>query len=165
MKFLLLVVFAAVVLLAGAYTTVEAMPYFSKQDIINSGGEPTGKLVGIVKVVDKTTGKSSDCWNEHYLRATPKNNNHVVLNKEIINNNDKPDAGAGEMHKFSWYYDVHKMQQTSATNEGKVRLYDAIELVDGSTGETVTKYLSRHAGTITIDFGVFTVHVDNLSCQ
>ena len=69
------------------------------------------------------------------------------------------------MHSFSWYYDVKKMQATRATNEGKVRLYDAIELVDGSTGETVTKYMSRVAGKITIDFGIFTVHVDGRMCQ
>jgi hypothetical protein len=143
----------------------EAAPNFSKADILAAGGEPTGKLIGVVKVVDSNTGRSSDCWNEHYLRATPKNNNHVLLNKETIKNNDKPDAGSGEMHSFSWYYDVKKMQATTTTNEGKVRLYDAIELVDGTTGETVTKYISRVAGKITIDFGIFTVHVDGRMCQ
>jgi len=161
-------VILAVTLLAAvvvAVMPVQAAPYFSKADILAAGGEPTGRLIGIVKAVDSNTGKSSDCWNEHYLRATPKNNNHVLLNKETIKNNDKPDAGPGEMHSFSWYYDVKKMQATRATNEGKVRLYDAIELVDGSTGETVTKYMSRVAGKITIDFGIFTVHVDGRMCQ
>ena len=161
-------VILAVTLLAAvvvAVMPVQAAPYFSKADILAAGGEPTGKLIGIVKAVDSNTGKSSDCWNEHYLRATPKNNNHVLLNKETIKNNDKPDAGPGEMHSFSWYYDVKKMQSTRATNEGKVRLYDAIELVDGTTGETVTKYMSRVAGKITIDFGIFTVHVDGRMCQ
>jgi|SRR5580765_432503 len=161
-------VILAVTLLAAvvvAVMPVQAAPYFSKADILAAGGEPTGRLIGIVKAVDSNTGKSSDCWNEHYLRATPKNNNHVLLNKETIKNNDKPDAGPGEMHSFSWYYDVKKMQATRATNEGKVRLYDAIELVDGSTGETVTKYMSRVAGKITIDFGIFTVHVDGRMCK
>jgi hypothetical protein len=169
-KSFITVVVMAVTLLAAvvvsvAVMPVQAAPYFSKADILAAGGEPTGKLIGVVKAVDSNTGRSSDCWNEHYLRATPKNNNHVLLNKETIKNNDKPDAGSGESHSFSWYYDVKKMQATKLTNEGKVRLYDAIELVDGTTGETVTKYISRVAGKITIDFGIFTVHVDGRMCQ
>ena len=164
-KPILAISFMAILVLGlGVFSIVEAAPYFSKQDIINMGGEPTGKIIGVVKVVDIRTGKPTDCWNEHYLRATPKNNNHVLLNKEIIKNNDRPDALPGEMHSFSWYYDVKKMQATSSTNEGRVRTYDAIELVDGTTGETVTKYMSRVAGQITIDFGIFTVHVDSRMC-
>lgn len=145
----------AVVLVVMA-NAAEATPYFTTKT--------NYKIIGIVKTVGPD-GKSNDCYHEHYLRATPKNNNHVLLNKETIKNNDAPDNGPSEIHKFSWYYDFNKMKSTAATNEGRIRLYDTIELTDSLTGETVTKYI--HAGTDThsVDFGVFVMHVDPRLCQ
>ena len=122
------------------------------------------KIIGVVKTVDQN-GKSNDCWHEHYLRATPKNNNHILLNKETIPNNDAPDNGPSETHTFSWYYDFQKMVQTSATNEQRIRLYDTIELTDTITGQTVTKYIHADAGTHQIDFGVFNMKVDPANCK
>ena len=106
----------------------------------------------IIKLVVKF---QNDNWNEIYARATPKNNNHVLLNYQYVDNNDKPDCGPSEVLKLQWYFKDSKMEQTKATNEGRIRTYVAIELVDGSTGATVTKYLSYNAGIRTIDFGTF----------
>jgi len=107
----------------------------------------------------------SDCWNEIYARATPKNNNHVLLNYQYIDNNDKPDAGPSEVLKLSWYFKDSKMQQTASTNEDRIRTYVTIELVNEQNGETVTKYLHYDAGRRTIDFGTFLMHTDKSLCQ
>ena len=46
-----------------------------------------------IRLVVKFT---NDNWNEIYARATPKNNNHVLLNFIYVQNNDKPDCGPSE---------------------------------------------------------------------
>jgi hypothetical protein len=147
-----------VILLGGivAVTEAQATPFYTTRT--------NYKIIGVVRTVGPD-GKSNDCWHEHYLRATPKNNNHVVLNKETIKNNDAPDNGPSETHSFSWYYDFNKMIQTASTNEDRIRLYDTIELTDSITGETVTKYIHADAGTHQIDFGIFTMHVDPSNCK
>ncbi|HEX7179142.1 MAG TPA: hypothetical protein VF220_05405 [Nitrososphaeraceae archaeon] len=131
-------------------TTTEASPYFTT---------PTkNKIVGIIK-------SDSDCWHEYYARATPKNNNGILLNKETIKNNDAPDAGPSETHQFVWYYDYNKMIQTASTNEGRIRTYVTIELTDEITGETVTHYKSVTAGTARLDMGIFYMHTNKALCQ
>ncbi len=135
----------ASLLVLGIITTAEAKPFFTKKT--------SYKIIGVIK-------SDSDCWNEYYARATPKNNNHVLLNKETIVNNDKPDAGPSEIHKFGWYYDINQIKKTASTNENKIRTYVEIELVDGSTGETVTHYKSIPTGKGSIDFGVFEMHTN-----
>ena len=128
----------------------QAKPFFTKKT--------NNKIIGIIKV-------DSDCWDEHYARATPKNNNQVLLNKETIENNDRPDAGLGEAHKFVWYYDINKIKKTADTNENKIRTYVEIELTDAITGETVTKYKTIEAGKKSVDFGVFNLHTDKSLCE
>lgn len=136
--------------LAFSIAQVQARPYFTTVT--------PDKIVGVI-VPD------SDCFHEFYARATPKNNNHVLLNKETIPNNDRPDAGPGEAHKFVWYYDIRKMIQTTATNEGKIRTYVTIELTDSITGMTVTKYLHLDTGNHRLDFGIFNLKTDKSLCQ
>jgi hypothetical protein len=146
-----LAVVLTIVLVLGvvAMAEVQAKPFFTKKT--------NNKIIGVIK-------SDSDCWHEYYARATPKNSNHVLLNKETIVNNDKPDAGASEIHKFSWYYDINKIKQTAATNENKIRTYVTIELTEAITGETVTFYKTIQAGQKTIDFGVFQMHTDKAIC-
>jgi hypothetical protein len=148
----ILVSLLTVVLLVSivSLVSVEAKPFFTKKT--------SYKIIGVIKV-------DSDCWHEHYARATPKNNNHVLLNKETIANNDAPDSGPGEMHKFSWYYDINKIKNTAATNEGKIRTYVTIELTDSITGETVTKYKSVTTAKGSVDFGVFEMHTNKELCN
>ena len=116
----------------------------------------------IIKLVIKP---DSDCWNELYVRSTPKNNNHVLLNYVYIPNNDKPDAGPSETVYVSMYFKDIKMQQTKSTNEGKIRTYVSIELVNEQDGETVTKYLPYDSSKKTIDFGTYYLHTNPSLCQ
>lgn len=116
----------------------------------------------IIKLVIKP---DSDCWNELYVRSTPKNNNHVLLNFVYIPNNDKPDAGPSETVYVSYYFKDAKMVQTKATNEGRIRTYVTIELVNEQTGQTVTKYLPYDKEKKTLDFGTFFLHTDKSLCQ
>ena len=158
MKAIIAVAVAGILLasVAIAVFPVEAKPFYTTITPY--------KIIGVVKTVGPD-GRSNDCWTEHYLRATPKNNNHVLLNKETIKNNDAPDNGPSETHKFSWYYDFQKMIDTSATNEGRIRLYDTIELTDTITGQTVTKYLHVDSATHSVDFGIFTLRVNPDLCR
>ena len=156
MKQLIVIAITAVIFSAALVSTAQATPYFTKKTDY--------KIIGVVKTIGPD-GKSNDCWHEHYLRATPKNNNQVLLNKETIKNNDAPDNGPSETHTFSWYYDRNKMVQTADTNEQRIRLYDTIELTDTITGETVTKYLHADKGTHSLDFGVFNMHVNPAYCK
>ncbi len=115
---------------------VHGKPFFTKKT--------NSKIVGVIK-------SDPNCPPEFYARATPKNNNHVLLNKEDIPNND-----GKTMHKFSWYYDAKKIKQTAATNEGKIRAYVVgVDVFDVQTGEVVTQYKSIQVGKKTVDFGVF----------
>ena len=116
----------------------------------------------IIKLVIKP---DSDCWNELYVRSTPKNNNHVLLNFVYIPNNDKPDAGPSETIYVSYYFKDAKMVQTKSTNEGRIRTYVTIELVNEQTGQTVTKYLPYDKEKKTLDFGVFYLKTDKSLCQ
>lgn len=148
--FIAIVLMAALLSITIAITPqTDAKPFFTKRT--------NNKIVGVIK-------SDSDCWHEYYARATPKNNNHVLLNKETIKNNDKPDAGISEIHKFSWYYDINKIKQTAATNEGKIRTYVEIELQEGINGETVTHYKTIEAGKKTVDFGVFNMKTNKELC-
>ena len=149
----LLVVMIVAGMLMGAVAAaslVEAKPFFTKRT--------SYKIIGVIK-------SDSDCWHEYYARATPKNNNHVLLNKETIANNDAPDSGPSEMHKFSWYYDHNKIKQTAATKENKIRTYVTIELTDAITGETVTHYKTIPTGKGSVDFGVFEMHTNKDLCN
>lgn len=151
-----ILVMVVIVLALTLIIPVEATPFYTTKT--------NYKIIGVVKTIGPD-GKSNDCWHEHYLRATPKNNNHILLNKETIPNNDRPDNGPSETHTFSWYYDFQKMINTASTNEQRIRLYDTIELTDTITGQTVTKYIHADSGTHQIDFGVFTMHVNPDLCK
>jgi len=141
----------AVTLLAAvvvAVVPVEAAPYFSSGD----------------HQIKLTVKFDSDCWESIYSRATPKNNNHVLLNKQTIENNDTPDAGPSETVYLKWNFASSKMTQTKATNEGRIRTYVTIELVNGMTGETVTKYQAYDPAQKVNDFGTFFLHTDKSLC-
>ena len=146
---------SAVVVTILAALVVAVMPVHADKPYYSSGDH-------IIKLVVRF---DSDCWNEIYARATPKNNNHVLLNYQYIDNNDKPDAGPSETLHLQWYFKDSKMQQTASTNEGRIRTYVTIELTNGLNGETVTKYLGYDAGRRTIDFGYFNMHTDKGLCQ
>lgn len=107
----------------------------------------------------------SDCWNEIYARATPKHNNHVLLNFIIIPNNDKPDAGPSETVYIYLPFKDAKMVQTKATNENRIRSYVTIELVNGADGQTVTKYMAYDKNKRVQDFGTFFLTTDKSLCQ
>lgn len=107
----------------------------------------------------------SDCWNEIYARATPKHNNHVLLNSIYIYNNDKPDAGPSETVYIYLPFKDAKMVQTKSTNENRIRTYVEIELVDGSNGQTVTKYMAYQKDKRIQDFGTFYMRTDKTLCQ
>jgi hypothetical protein len=134
--------------MAFIYSVRADKPYYSRGD-------------HIIKLVVKF---DSDCWDEIYARATPKNNNHVLLNYQYVDNNDKPDSGPSEVLKLQWKFKEKKMDQTQATNENKIRTYVSIELVGEIPGETVTKYLTFNTGKRTIDFGIFLLHTDKSRC-
>lgn len=117
-------------------TSTQAKPFFTKKT--------NNKIIGLIK-------SDPNCPPEFYVRATPKNNNHILLNKEDIPNDD-----GKTMHKFSWYYDAKKIKQTAATNENKIRTYVVgVDVFDVQTGEVVTHYVKIQAGKKTVDFGVF----------
>lgn len=116
-------------------------------------------------IIKLTVKPDSDCWNELYVRSSPKNNNNVLLNSVYIPNNDKPDAGPSETVYVSMYFKDSKMVQTKATNEGRIRTYVSIELVNGQDGERVTKYLPYDKEKKTLDFGTFFLHTDKSLCQ
>ena len=122
------------------------------------------RLLAVVKFQDPD-GKSNNCWDEIYARATPKNNNHDVLNKQTIENNDTPSNGPSEIIKLTWNFKDAIIKKTSTTNEGKIRYYVEIELVGGIVGETVTKYKTFDAGTRDLDFGVFLMHTNPELCK
>ena len=144
-----LIMAAMLLLFVAASESHAAKPYFKK-------GSNT--LIAVVKF-------QNDCWDEIYARATPKNSNNEVLNKQSIYNNDKPDNGPSEVIKLKWRVDSSKMDKTSGTNEGKIRYYVEIELVGHIQGETVTKYKSFTAGDNTLDFGTFFMHTNPELCQ
>jgi hypothetical protein len=127
----------------------------------NSKGDH--RLLAVVKFQDPN-GKSNNCWDEIYARATPKNNNHVLLNKQTIENDDKPSNGPSEIIKLTWNFKDATIKKTS-TNEGKIRYYVEIELVGGIVGETVTKYKTFDTGTRDLDFGVFIMHTNPDLCM
>src|SRR6185436_19601888 len=108
-----------------------------------------------IRLVVKFT---NDNWHEIYARSTPKNNNHVLLNYQYIENNYKPDCGPSEIIYIYLPLKDAKMVQTKSTNENKIRSYVTLELVDESTGETVTKYLPYDKNKRVQDFGVFLLH-------
>jgi len=142
----------AVTLLAAvvvAVIPVQAAPFYSSGD----------------HQIKLTVKFDTDCWSEIYARATPKNNNHVLLNKQTIENNDTPDAGPSETLYLKWKFAGSKMTQTKATNEGRIRTYVTIELVNGLNGETVTKYMAYDPAKSTTDFGTFLMHTDPSLCK
>jgi hypothetical protein len=108
-----------------------------------------------IRLVVKFT---NDNWHEVYARSTPKHNNHVLLNYIIVQNNDKPDCGPSETLYLYLPFKDAKMVQTKATNENRIRTYVTLELVDGTTGETVTKYLEYHKEKRIQDFGIYLMH-------
>jgi hypothetical protein len=128
----------------------------------NSKGDH--RLLAIVKFQDPN-GKNNNCWDEIYARATPKNNNHDVLNKQTIENNDTPSNGPSEIIRLTWNFKEATIKKTSTTNDGKIRYYVEIELVGGIVGETVTKYKTFDAGTRDLDFGVFLMHTNPDLCK
>jgi hypothetical protein len=133
------ILLAAVVV---AVTPVQAAPYYTTGD-------------HTIRLVVKFT---NDNWHEIYARATPKNNNHVLLNYQYVENNDKPDCGPSETIYLYLPFKDAKMVQTKATNENRIRTYVTLELVDESTGETVTKYLAYDKNKRVQDFGTFLMH-------
>ena len=126
------------------------VPFYSKGD---------HKLLAIVKFQDPN-GKNNNCWDEIYARATPKNNNRDVLNKQTIENNNAPSNGPSEILRLKWNFNDVTLKETSTSNEGKIRYYVEIELVGGIVGETVTKYKTFDAGTRDLDFGIFIMHTN-----
>lgn len=145
---ILAVTLLAAVVVSVAVMPVQAAPYFSSGD----------------HKIKLTVKFDSDCWESIYARATPKNNNHVLLNKQTIENNDTPDAGPSETLYLKWNFAGSKMTQTKATNEGRIRTYVTIELVNGLNGETVTKYIAYNPAQTTTDFGTFFLHTDKSLC-
>jgi len=139
----------AAVIVSVAGMPVQAAPYFSSGD----------------HKIKLTVKFDSDCWESIYARATPKNNNHVLLNKQTIENNDAPDAGPSETLYLKWNFAGSKMTETKATNEGRIRTYVTIELVNGLNGETVTKYMAYNPAQTTTDFGVFNMRTDPSLCS
>lgn len=132
----------ATILLTSVVIYTEALadkPYYKKG---------THKIIALVKF-------QNDCWDEIYARATPKNHNSDVLNKQYIDNNDEPDNGPSEVIKLSWKFKTDKFDKTIDTNEGKIRTYVTIELVGEIEGATVTKYKTFDAGKKKLDFGTF----------
>jgi len=129
---------------------------------LNSKGNH--RLLAIVKFQDPN-GKNNNCWSEIYARATPKNNNHDVLNKQTIENNNSPSNGPSEIIRLKWNFNDAILKKTSTTNEGKIRYYVEIELVNEILGETVTKYKSFDAGSRDLDFGVFVMHTNPELCK
>jgi hypothetical protein len=115
-------------------------------------------------IIKLTVKPDTDCWSELYIRSTPKHNNHVLLNFVYIKNNDAPDAGPSETVYLSMYFKDAKMVQTKATNEGRIRTYVTIELVNEQNGETVTKYLPYDKEKKTLNFGTFYLHTDPALC-
>lgn len=143
------------IMLGGILAVMLPMPFvFADRPYYSSGDHI---IKGVIKF-------QNDCWHEVYIRATPKNNNHVLLNYQYIQNNDTPDNGPSEIVTFSMYFKASKMTQTSSTNEGRIRNYVTIELQEGLNGETVTKYLSFDAGRRTIDFGTYYMHTNPALC-
>ena len=143
----------AIVLLSATMTmTVQA-----KQPKPNSSSGDH-KLIAIVKF-------DSDCWNEIYARATPKNNNHDLLNKQTVFNNDKPDQGPSEIVKLSWKFKSKVVTNTASTNEGKIRYYVEIELADGSDGLTLTQYKTFSAKNKELQFDTFNMKTNPELCQ
>lgn len=153
-----------VILLVSVVSIAEthARPFFTK----------TTKwlIVFTVKPVDPN-GKSNDCFKEIYARATPKNNNHELLNKEIITNT--PSNSIGKIYSFKWYFDINKFHQSDSTNEGKIRDYAFLEFPNGLNGETITKYIPiseakqmKVNGKIVfvLDFQRFTLETDPSQC-
>ena len=140
---------ATILLSSVVIMSVDAKPYYKKG---------THKIVALVKF-------DSDCWDEIYARATPKNHNGEVLNKQTIENNDKPDNGPSEVVKLSWKFKTDKFDKTSSTNEGKIRTYVTIELVGEIYGDTVTKYKTFDAGKKKLDFGVFNMKTNPDLCD
>jgi hypothetical protein len=136
-KLLIIALIAGMLLGAvAAASLAEAKPFFTKKT--------NAKIIGVIK-------SDPNCPPEFYARATPKNNNHVLLNKEDIKNTD-----GSTMHKFSWYYDPNKMKATSDTNEGKIRTYVVgVDINDVQTGQVVTHYVKVQVGKKTVDFGTF----------
>ena len=123
---------------------IQAKPFYSKSDIKKLGGKPDGKIKGLIQADPQC--KLPPEW---YTRATPKNNNNVILNKEDIKN-----TGKG-LYSFSWYYDVNKIKATKDTNEGKIRTYAVgVDIQDKQTGIVVTHY-KEIKGKKPVDFGVF----------
>lgn len=132
------------------------VPVSAKSKPFNSKGDH--RLIAVVKF-------DSDCWDEIYARATPKNNNHVLLNKQTITNNDEPDSGPSEVLKLKWNIKGATIKQTSSTNEGKIRYYVEIELVDGSNGETLTQYKTFNAKNHDLTFDTFNMKTDPTLCD
>ena len=128
-----------------------------------------------LKPVDPS-GKSNNCYNELYARATPKNNNHVLLNKEEIKN-PNPNNGPSKIYPMKWYYDDATFHKTDSTNEGKIRTYaNAIQFVFGTEKnlQVVTKYISQareikttYDGRVVyvLEFGEYKVVTDPSHCQ
>lgn len=151
-----------VILLVSVVSVAESRPFFTK----------TTKylIVFTVKPVDPN-GKSNDCFKEIYARATPKNSNHDLLNKEIIKNT--PSNSVGKIYSFKWYFDINKFHQSDATNEGKIRDYAFLEFPNGLNGDTVTKYIplseakqEKVGGKLVfvLDFQRFTLTTDPSQC-
>jgi hypothetical protein len=116
------------------------------------------KLVAIVKF-------DSDCWDEIYARAVPYHNNQVVLNKQTIKNNDAPDNGPSERIRLAWFFQVSKMDQTAITNDGKIRFYVEIELVNHQMGQTVTQIKTFNAANFELQFDQFNMKTNKALCQ
>lgn len=148
--------------IASTATRVNAAPFYTK----------TSKwmIVFMVQPVDPN-GKSNDCFKEIYARATPKNNNHDLLNKEIKTNT--PSNNIGKIYAFKWFFDIATFHQSDATNEGKIRDYAFLEFPNGLNGQTVTKYIPlSQAKQMTVDgrtvfvldFQRFTLVTDPKQC-
>lgn len=156
---MLMAVLAFSIALQGA----QARPYYTST---------TRNMIFLKIMPVDPTGKSNNCWTEIYARATPKNSNHVLLNKETIIN-PSPDNGPSRNYLLKWYFNVNTFHSTDTTNEGKIRTYAYLELKIGNS-PTVTKYLPLSQSKITtvdgrtvsvLDFGTYRLVTDPTQCS
>jgi hypothetical protein len=157
----------AVTLLAAvvvAVMPVQAAPFYTTK---------TKNMIFLkIQPVDPN-GKSNNCYHEIYARATPKNNNHVLLNKETIVNSN-PNNGPSKIYFLKWYYNVAVFHRSDATNEGKIRTYAYLELGTDHNSPTVTKYIPLDRSkevtvggqtVLVLDFQTFKLVTDPRRCS
>jgi len=81
-------VITAAILILGVVSVTEAQA----QSHIKKPQFTTGSYVARIDIKYE-----NDCWDETYIRMADRDNNHRLLNKQYIYNDDKPDLGPSEV--------------------------------------------------------------------